>query len=104
MPTPRGRWGHVKADNDSAQAGLTPSWGVTPAIQSGLAGNHGLASLYGPDGRKDTLQRFFHQQPSTIPLSYLDNRLSTFGYRSLHSKRIEYLFPLTWKFLKIHEE
>lgn len=42
------------------------SWGVTPAIQSGLAGNHGLASLYGPDGRKDTLQRFFHQQPSSI--------------------------------------
>lgn len=47
---------------------------------------------------------FFYQQPSSIPLSYLDNRLSTFGCRSLHSKRIEYLFPLTWKFLKIHEE
>lgn len=24
-----------------------------------VKGNHGLVSLYGPDGRKDTLQRFF---------------------------------------------
>ena len=30
---------------------------MTPAIQSGLAGNHGMVSLYGPDGRKDMPQR-----------------------------------------------